>query len=30
MPKTIETFDIDTKEDFEIAKILYKKFKKNL
>ena len=25
-----ETFDIDTKEDFEIGKLLYKKFNKNL
>ena len=30
MPKSIETFDIDTKEDFEIGKLLYKKFNKNL
>ncbi len=30
MPKSIETFDIDTKEDFEIAKLLYKKFNKVL
>jgi len=30
MAKTMETFDIDTKEDFEIGKILYKKFNKNL
>ncbi len=30
MPKSVETFDIDTKEDFEIAKLLYKKFKKVL
>ena len=30
MPKSIESFDIDTKEDFEIAKLLYKKFNKNL
>ena len=30
LPKTIETFDIDTKEDFEIGKLLYKKFRKNL
>ena len=30
MPKTIETFDIDTKEDFEIGKLLYKKFNKSL
>ena len=30
IPKSIETFDIDTKEDFEIGKLLYKKFNKNL
>jgi len=30
MSKSIETFDIDTKEDFEIAKLLYKRFKKDL
>ena len=30
MPKTIETFDIDTQEDFEIAKLLYKKFNKKI
>ncbi len=30
MPKSIETFDIDTKEDFEIAKLLYKKFNRGL
>ena len=26
IPNSIETFDIDTEEDFEIAKLLYKKF----
>lgn len=30
IPKTIETFDIDTKEEFEIAKMLYKKFYKKI
>lgn len=30
VPKSIETFDIDTEEDFEIAKLLYKKYNKNL
>tara|TARA_B100000029_G_scaffold476947_1_gene521523 strand:- start:16580 stop:17266 length:687 start_codon:yes stop_codon:yes gene_type:complete len=27
IPNTLETFDIDTKQDFEIAKLIYKKFK---
>ena len=30
MPKSIETFDVDTKEEFEIAKLLYKKFNRGL
>ena len=29
IPNTIEIFDIDTKQDFEIAKLMYKKFNKN-
>ncbi len=30
IPNTIEIFDIDTKKDFEIAKLIYKKFNKKL